>query len=60
MKHPFYMTYGLFLLGLVSWAEFRGWSFTPVSEVKTAPKSVRDNPGAYRPHYGAYRYFGGK
>lgn len=60
MKHPIYLAYGAMLLGLVGWAEFRGWSLTPVSEVKQVPRSVRDNPGAYRSHYGGYRFFGGK
>ena len=43
-------------------AEYRGWSFcTRVNEVKNVPKTVRDNPGAYRSHYGGYsRYVGGK
>ncbi len=61
MRHPFYMVYGLVLLGLVTMAEFRGWSLTSVNEMKDVPKSIRDNPGAYRAHYAFYpRYFGGK
>jgi hypothetical protein len=61
MRHPFYLGYGLILLGLVSFAEYRGWSFLSVNQVKDVPKSVRDNPGAYRSHYGFYpRYLGGK
>ena len=60
MKHPIYLAYGALLLGLTGWAEYRGWSFSRVNEVKQVPKSVRDNPGAYRSHYVPYRYFGGK
>ncbi len=61
MRHPFYLVYGLALLGLVTMAEFRGWSLTSVNEMKDVPKSIRDNPGAYRSHYAFYpRYFGGK
>jgi len=61
MKHPIYLGYGLLLVGLVSLAEYRGWSFLTVNEVKNVPKSVRDNPGAYRPLYRYYpRHFGGK
>jgi hypothetical protein len=42
-------------------AEWRGYSFTAINEHKVAPKSVRDNPGAYRSHYSTYsRYSGGK
>jgi hypothetical protein len=61
MRHPFYLVYGLALLGMVTMAEFRGWSMTSVNEMKDVPKSIRDNPGAYRAHYAFYpRYFGGK
>ena len=61
MRHPIYLIYSLVLLGFTGFAEYRGWSFTRVSEVKNVPKTVRDNPGAYRSHYGFYpRYIGGK
>ncbi len=61
MRHPFYLVYCLALLGLVSAAEYRGWSFTSVNEMKNVPKSIRDNPGAYRAHYMFYpRHIGGK
>ena len=61
MRHPLYLVYGLALLGLVSLAEYRGWSFTSINEVKNVPKSVRDNPGAYRSHFLYYpRHVGGK
>ena len=62
MNHPIYLAYGALLLGLVGVAEYRGWSpFSSVNEVKNVPRTVRDNPGAYRSHY-AYlpRYIGGK
>jgi hypothetical protein len=61
MRHPFYLTYGLMLLGLVGYAEYRGLSFTQVNQLSNIPKSVRDNPGAYRSHYMFYpRHIGGK
>jgi len=61
MKHPFYLVYGVMLLGLTGLAEYRGWSLLRVNEVKNVPKSVRDNPGAYRSHYGYIpRFFRGK
>jgi hypothetical protein len=61
MRNPLYMAYGVVLLGLLGAAEYTGWSFQKVNEVKNVPKTVRDNPGAYRSHYGGYyRYFGGK
>jgi len=56
-----YLLYGGLVLSLLGAAEYRGWSPLSPTEGKTAPKTVRDNPGAYRPHYrgGAY-YFRGK
>jgi hypothetical protein len=61
MRHPVYAAYGILLLLLTSFAEFRGWSLLRVNEVRDIPKTVRDNPGAYRSHYSGYhRYFGGK
>lgn len=61
IRHPIFTLYGLAVLFGVGWAEYRGWSLSRVSEVKGVPKTVRDNPGAYRSHYGGYsRYFGGK
>ena len=57
----FYLAYGLLILATLGVAEFRGWSLTPVNEVKNVPKSVRENPGSYRPVYtGSHRYIGGK
>jgi hypothetical protein len=61
MRYPGYLIFSLFVLGGVAVAEYRGWSLSPVNQVKGIPKSVRDNPGAYRSHYGFYpRYVGGK
>ena len=61
MRHPFYLVYCLALLGATTLAEYRGWSLTSVNEMKDVPKSVRDNPGAYRTSYGYYsRHVGGK
>jgi len=61
LRFPGYLTYALLILTSVTWAEYRGWSMTGVNQVKDVPKSVRDNPGAYRAHYGFYpRYVGGK
>ncbi len=60
MKFPFYWTYGLVVLTLAGWSQYRGWTLTKVSEVRNVPRSVRDNPGAYRSHYSYPRYFGGK
>ncbi len=61
MRHPLYAIFGVLVLGFVGTAQYEGWGLTRVNEVKNIPKTVRDNPGAYRSHYaGYYRYFGGK
>ena len=61
MRHPIFLTYGIVLLGLVGLAEYTGWSPGRVNELRNVPKTVRDNPGAYRSTYGGYsRYIGGK
>jgi hypothetical protein len=61
IKHPLFLAYGFAVLSLVGWAEYRGWSFSRVNEIRNVPKSVRDNPGSYRSHYWGYpRFFGGK
>jgi hypothetical protein len=61
MNNPLFLLYGVFLLGLTGVAEYRGWSFSNVNQQKVLPKSIRDNPGAYRSTYGGYsRYIGGK
>lgn len=61
MNNPLFLLYGILLLGATSLAEYRGWSLTRVSEQKVLPKSIRDNPGAYRSTYGGVsRYIGGK
>jgi hypothetical protein len=61
MRHPLYAIYGALVLACATFAQYQGWSLTRVNEVRNIPKTVRDNPGAYRSHYaGYYRYFGGK
>ena len=63
MRSPIYVLYGMLLLGGLG---FTAYDRTPffganVNEVKGVPKSVRDNPGAYRSIYGGYsHYVGGK
>ena len=60
-RNPFYSLYGAALLAAMSWAQWRGLTFGSLDQGRTAPRSVRDNPGASRPTYGGYpRYSGGK
>jgi len=63
MKHPLYLLYAVLLLGWMGLNEYRGAPFlgAHTNEVKNVPKTVRDNPGAYRSIYGGYsHYVGGK
>ena len=59
MRHPLYKFYLLLLLGLTAVAQYRGMSLTRVNEVKNVPRTVRDNPGAYRSHYASYTHYSG-
>ena len=52
MKKPlFYLIFGTLLLSGVAAAEWTGWGATSPNEVKDVPRTVRDNPGSYRPTY---------
>ena len=56
-----YTLYGAALLALLAVAEYRGWGLWRPSRVRDVPRSVRENPGAYRPVYvGGARYPRGK
>lgn len=46
-----YLVLGLLILGATAAAEWRGWGTANVTEVKDVPRTVRNNPGSYRPHY---------
>jgi hypothetical protein len=64
MKHPVYTVFGAMLLALLLAAEVRGWTPMRPTEVKNIPRSIRDNPGTYRPHdrsfFGTGTYMRGK
>ena len=56
-----YLLFGLSVLAGASYADYRGLSMLRPTEIKNVPKSIRDNPGAYRSLYnGSPRLFGGK
>jgi hypothetical protein len=62
-QHPIYLLFGVLLIAMLGMAEWRGWSLSRPTEVKNVPRSVRDNPGSYRPaylHTGSGRYLRGK
>ena len=55
-----YLVFGLLSTGWAVNADRSGW-LTGATVVRNVPRSIRDNPGAYRSLYnGAPRYFGGK
>jgi hypothetical protein len=61
MFSQLYLVYGFLVLGLVGMAQYRGWSMDSMNEVKNVPRSIRDNPGAYRSVYSSYHHYtGGK
>jgi hypothetical protein len=61
MRHPIYMIYGLAVIGFMGTAQFRGWTLSQLNQTRTIPRTIRDNPGAFRPMYnGSPRYSGGK
>ena len=61
LRPALYLLFGMTLLGSVAVAEQRGWALRGATTVQGVPRSLRDNPGAYRPHYrSSPRYFGGK
>jgi hypothetical protein len=56
-----YVLLGLGLVGSALTADTRGWLGTRPSTLRNVPRSIRENPGAYRALYrGSPRLFGGK
>jgi hypothetical protein len=61
MRHPIYLAYGLAVIGFMGMAQYRGWNLSTLNQSRAVPRTVRDNPGAFRPMYnGSPRYSGGK
>jgi hypothetical protein len=50
-NHPVYVVFASLVLLVLLTADLRGWSFTKTTEVLNVPRTVRDNPGSYRPIY---------
>lgn len=51
-----YLLFGIAVLAGMTYADYRGLSFTSYDDVKNVPNSIRNNPGAYRRVY-RQRYF---
>ena len=61
MLAKLYLLYGFMVLGAIGVAQYRGYSLDRISQIKNVPRSIRDNPGAYRSIYGSYHHYtGGK
>jgi len=61
MKNPIFLVYGILVMSFSSYASFSGLTLFRPRQSAVSPKSIRDNPGAYRSTYGGYsRYTGGK
>ena len=48
---PYYLAFGLLVLAGAVYGDQRGWTPIRPSEARVAPRSVRENPGAYRSVY---------
>ncbi len=56
-----YLVWGVLVLTMTAMAEYNGWTLSRIDQQENVPKTIRDNPGAYRSTYGYYhRYIGGK
>lgn len=55
------LLFGLMVVGAAYAADTRGWLGTRPSTIQNVPRTIRDNPAAYRSLYsGSPRLFGGK
>ncbi len=60
-KHPKCLGFGLLLVTGLTGVQWYGMGNVNPNELKNVPKTLRDNPGAWRSHYGySPRYVGGK
>ena len=56
-----YFVFGLMVVAAAMMADTRGWLGARTATIRNVPRSIRDNPGAYRALYnGSPRLFGGK
>jgi hypothetical protein len=61
MMRALYVLLGLLMVGAAVRADMQGWLGARPSTIRNVPRSIRDNPGAYRTLYnGSPRLFGGK
>lgn len=46
-----YAVWAVLVLAVLGTAQYRGWTLTRSQDTRTNPRSIRDNPGAYRSTY---------
>ena len=51
MRRLPYLLFGVAVLVAVGAIEAFGWGMSRRSEVRDVPRTVRENPASYRPHY---------
>jgi hypothetical protein len=51
MGAKIYTLWAVAVLGLLGTAQYRGWTLTRSTDSRNNPRSIRDNPGAYRSSY---------
>jgi len=60
-KHPKLLAFGLLLTAGITGLQWYGMGSVRPNELRDVPRTIRDNPGAWRSHYGySPRYMGGK
>jgi hypothetical protein len=60
-NHPKFLGFGLLVLTGLTGLQWYGFGTVNANELKNVPKTIRDNPGVWRSHYGySPRYMGGK
>ncbi len=61
MRAALFLLWGSIVVGGAAMADLRGWLGARPATVRNVPRSIRENPGAYRALYtGSPRLFGGK
>jgi hypothetical protein len=51
-----YLLFGMLVIGALGWADYTGRGLTSYDEMRNVPKTIRNNPGAYREMY-SHHYF---
>lgn len=51
MRRGLYLAVGVLMIAGAAFADLRGWVARGASVARAGPRSVRENPGAYRPVY---------